>query len=195
MKAIVGVQFHKKESGLLCASFTENGEDAFCLYKCKDDSFSEEEVLVRIHSGCITSEVFGMEICDCKWQLDYSIELIEECTNGLVIYLPKQEGKSNGLFNKIRSFEYMKKGLPLSDIYKEMGLPSDARSYKFAFNILRYFNIRRIALITNNPLKLSAFEGSDFIITKRIPALMPAPNLEIRNLLQTKKLIFNHYID
>lgn len=135
-----------------------------------------------------------MDNCDCKWQLDRAIEIISSSPSGIIIYLPNQEGKGNGLFNKIRSFELRNAGLRAADAYELMGLPSDSRKFDLAVKILKGFGVRSVKLITNSPAKIKACLEGGIIVSERIPVVMTTPNEAIRQLLENKMLHFNHFI-
>jgi GTP cyclohydrolase II len=195
MKETNGILIANSGTEFKCASFQEKDEEALCLYIGNSEDFTNKEVTVRIHSGCITSEVFGMENCDCKWQLDKAIEIIGKSTAGILIYLPGQEGKGNGLFNKIRSFKMMNLGLKSSDAYEMIGLPSDKRNFDFAIKILKEFGVKRIKLITNSPAKVMACLDGGLIVSERIPVIIENPNPQIRELLDNKKNNFKHFIN
>lgn len=194
MEKIIGIPVTLPNAEFLCASFKENEEEALCIYKGTPEDFTNDDVIVRIHSGCVTSEVFGMENCDCKWQLERAIEIITVSSAGIIIYLPGQEGKGNGLFNKIRSFELQNLGLRSEDAYEMIGLPSDARQFDFAIQILKDFGVKSIKLITNSPAKISACVNGGLVVSERIPVVMNNPNKQIRQLLENKKHHSNHYI-
>lgn len=194
MNKITGIPIILRGIQYFVASFIENGEEALCIYKGNIEDFHNNDALVRIHSGCVTSEVFGMDNCDCKWQLDESIEIIGRTSAGIIIYLPSQEGKGNGLFNKIRSFELRNAGLRSADAYEMIGLPSDKRQFGFAIQILKSFGINRIKLITNSPAKIMACLDGGLVLSERIPLVMKNPNPEVQQLLENKKNKFNHFI-
>jgi len=195
MKKIDNIPVVLQGTDFLCASYTDKGEEALCVYKGNPKDFYLKEVIVRIHSGCLTSEVFGMENCDCSWQLKRSIEIISNASEAILIYLPGQEGKGNGLFNKIRSFELMNVGLSSEDAYEIIGLPSDKREFDFAIQILKEFGVKRIKLITNSPAKIIACIDGGIEVSERIPIVIDNPNAAVRQLLDNKKNHFNHLIN
>jgi len=195
MKKILGQPITIRNWELKIASFFQEQNEAFCLYKGDYEDFKVSDVLVRIHSACLTSEVFEMQTCDCKWQLNYGIDLIGESKAGILIYLPYQEGKGNGLFNKIQSLELMKSGLSSSDSYQALGLPADNREYGFAIQILKEFGVKRVKLITNSPAKVMACVDGGILISERIPAIINNPNKNVLQLLKEKKRDFNHFIE
>ena len=194
MEKIIGIPVTLHRTEFLCASFKENEEEVLCIYKGTPENFTNEDVIVRIHSGCVTSEVFGMENCDCKWQLERAIEIITVSSAGIIVYLPGQEGKGNGLFNKIRSFELQNVGLRSEDAYEMIGLPSDARQFDFAIQILKDFGVKSIKLITNSPAKIMACVEGGLVVSERIPVVMNNPNKTIRQLLENKRQHFDHFI-
>lgn len=194
MEKIINIPISINGSAFNCASFKDNNEELICIYKGDHGQFREHEVIVRIHSGCITSEVFGMDNCDCKWQLDKAIEIIRSVELGIIIYLPSHEGKGNGLFNKIRSFEMKNIGISTSDAYEIIGLSADNRNFDFAIRVLKEFGIRKIKLITNSPAKVMACVDGGITVTERIPVVIDNPNPAVKQLLENKKNHFNHLI-
>src|SRR5262249_44509033 len=111
------------------------------------------DVLVRVHSECMTSEVLGSLKCDCAEQLDSALHRIARTRRGLLIYL-RQEGRGIGLSNKIRAYALQARGLDTVDANRALGLPDDARRYDAAAAVLSHFGVRSIRLMTNNPAKV-----------------------------------------
>ncbi len=124
-----------------------------------------EDVLCRIHSECLTSEVFGSQKCDCKHQLDSALDEVQASGKGVVLYL-RQEGRGIGLGNKIRAYALQEEGLDTVDANQALGLPIDARNYEIAAEMLQYLGIRSVRLLTNNPLKIRALADIG-IVAKR----------------------------
>lgn len=148
--------------------------------------------LVRIHSECITGDVFNSCKCDCGKQLEHSLSLIAE-EGGILIYL-RQEGRGIGLANKLKAYELQNnQGLDTVDANLELGLPADDRDYAVAYQILKHFNIHAVRLLTNNPLKISALEHYGVIVEKRV-ALEIESTDESRVYLQTKKDKLGHLL-
>jgi GTP cyclohydrolase II len=129
-------------------------------------------VPVRIHSSCLTSEVFRSASCDCAWQLQHAVDYIFTAGSGVVIYLPWQEGRGIGLMAKIRSFPLILGGLASAEAFKALGYPVDMRDYEPAVHILRDLAIARVALITNNPAKIHALELAGIVVAERIPSIV-----------------------
>mgnify|MGYP001812606766 FL=1 len=139
---------------------------------------------VRIHSECLTGEVFESRRCDCDQQLDWAMDYIESKGTGMVIYL-RQEGRGIGLFNKIRAYALQDTGLDTVEANIELGFPSDMRSYEVAGEILHEFGISCINLITNNPRKIDALCNHGISVMRRIPILIE-PNEYNRHYLNVK---------
>src|SRR5271154_4109792 len=116
------------------------------------DVRGREDVLVRVHSECITSEVFGSLKCDCKEQLDAAMAAVARAGSGAILYL-RQEGRGIGLTNKIRAYALQSHGHDTIDANRLLGLPDDARSYEVARDMLAHFGVAGVRLLTNNPAK------------------------------------------
>jgi len=149
-------------------------------------------VTVRIHSECITGDLFHSKKCDCGHQLDYSMRQILD-DRGIVIYL-RQEGRGIGIINKMKAYNLQDKGIDTHQANLDLGLAADARNYSVALEILDHLKIKELKLLTNNPEKLNAFEHTNFTVVERLPILMDASE-ENAKYLQTKKSKFGHLID
>lgn len=148
-----------------------------------------ENVLVRIHSECLTGDLFGSERCDCGEQLDLAMERTFE-EGGMVIYL-RQEGRGIGLINKLRAYQLQDKGLNTIDANTHLGLEIDGRSYEAAIAILEDLGVSSIRLLTNNPEKIHALEHSGIELKGRVPLVIP-PKAKNRGYLNTKKDQMGH---
>jgi GTP cyclohydrolase II len=151
-----------------------------------------EQVLVRIHSECITSEVFGSLKCDCKDQLEAAQSKIAARGFGAVIYL-RQEGRGIGLANKVRAYALQAHGADTVDANRLLGLPVDARRYDAAAAMLDDLGIRSIELLTNNPAKEEALRMLGIQVAGRIPVLVPT-NPFSATYLETKRSRMRHAI-
>ena len=158
----------------------------------KDIEKTESPILVRIHSCCITGDLFGSERCDCHQQLNYSIKKIGE-EGGMLIYL-NQEGRGIGLFNKIKAYALQEKGFDTIEANQKLGMPIDAREYFIAANILRNRGINHIRLLTNNPDKINSLKkyGIENIERESIDV---SSNQYNQNYLYVKKTRMNHFIN
>lgn len=158
----------------------------------KEGHTQNKPMLVRIHSSCLTGDMFASERCDCHKQLHYSLDLISK-EGGMLIYL-NQEGRGIGLFNKIKAYALQEKGYDTVDANLELGFPVDSRNYHVAASILRKLEISHIRLLTNNPNKMSDLKkfGIKTIDREIMPTFEQTHN---HYYLQTKKTKLNHIID
>jgi 3,4-dihydroxy 2-butanone 4-phosphate synthase / GTP cyclohydrolase II len=150
----------------------------------------KDQPLVRIHSECLTGDVFGSQRCDCGEQLAKSISLIEESGSGLIIYLRDHEGRGIGLAEKIKAYQLQEKGADTVSANITLGHPVDDRDYQDAIEILKRLNISQINLLTNNPIKLSELLAADIKVTQ-LPIQIPS-NKHNQSYLKSKKEILNH---
>jgi GTP cyclohydrolase II len=148
--------------------------------------------LVRVHSECLTSEVFGSLKCDCRQQLDAALDLIVKRGSGVLVYL-RQEGRGIGLGNKIRAYALQSEGADTYEANRKLGFPEDLRRYDLAAAILRTLGVQRLDLITNNPLKVQALKDEGLDVRKRVasPAKVNDYN---RHYLETKRKRSGHLI-
>ena len=150
----------------------------------------KDQPLVRIHSECLTGDVFSSQRCDCGEQLAKSIALIEEAGSGLIIYLRDHEGRGIGLAEKIKAYQLQEKGADTVSANITLGHPVDDRDYQDAIEILKRLNISHINLLTNNPIKLSELLAAGIKVTQ-LPIQIPS-NKHNQNYLKSKKEILNH---
>jgi 3,4-dihydroxy 2-butanone 4-phosphate synthase/GTP cyclohydrolase II len=148
--------------------------------------------LLRVHSECLTGDIFGSYRCDCGDQLAESLKRIEENGSGAVIYL-RQEGRGIGLFNKIKAYQLQDKGLDTAEANLQLGFPVDSRDYTMASQILRYFEIESVKVLTNNPIKLAALKHLGMKNVER-EALEINANHKNAQYLLTKKVKLGHLL-
>lgn len=152
----------------------------------------EPPPLVRIHSQCLTGDVFHSLRCDCRAQLELSLEHIAREGRGLVIY-EHQEGRGIGLLNKLRAYELQDQGADTVEANQRLGFESDLRSYELPGAILRYFSLTAVRLLSNNPEKVEAVERAGIRVTERVPCL--ADVIDTREAyLRTKKEKMGHWL-
>lgn len=151
------------------------------------------DVLTRVHSECLTGDVFGSQRCDCGPQLDESLRRVVEAGAGVVLYLRGQEGRGIGLLAKLKAYALQDAGRDTVDANLDLGLPADARSYVAASQMLRDLGITRVRLLTNNPEKIGELEDYGITVAERI-ALAPHPNLHNLAYLRTKRDRMGHLI-
>ena len=149
-----------------------------------------EPILVRVHSGCLTGDVFSSLRCDCGDQLKRSLEMIKRAKKGVVIYM-NQEGRGIGLANKILAYHLQDKGLDTVQANEALGFPADMRDYGIGAQILADLGIRQIKLLTNNPRKIVGLEGYGIKIVERIPIEIESNSLN-KDYLLTKKRKLGH---
>lgn len=204
------IDYRKKKEDLIssveCVPFPSSfGE--FNMYVFKSDVLNQEHVaivkgdlnelktgpaLIRIHSECFTGDIFGSYRCDCGDQLKTSLKRIEENGSGVIIYL-RQEGRGIGLFNKIKAYQLQDKGLDTAEANLKLGFQVDARDYTMAGQIMRYFEIDQVKLLTNNPLKLAALKKFNLKSLDR-EAIEVKANDKNAHYLLTKKVKLGHLL-
>ena len=148
--------------------------------------------LVRIHSQCLTGDVFASLRCDCRSQLELSLNLIAEEGRGFIIY-EHQEGRGIGLLNKLRAYELQDEGADTVEANERLGFEADLRTYQLPGDILRYFGVREVRLLSNNPDKIAALERAGIEVVERIPCIVAAHESS-QGYLQTKKQKMGHLL-
>ena len=154
----------------------------------------EEDVLVRVHSECLTGDVFHSLRCDCGVQLDAAMERIAEEGLGVLVYLRGHEGRGIGIGHKIRAYSLQEEGHDTVEANVELGLPVDSREYGIGAQMLNDLGITTMRLMTNNPAKYGGLEGFGLEITERVPVLS-APNPENIGYLRTKREKMGHLLE
>jgi 3,4-dihydroxy 2-butanone 4-phosphate synthase/GTP cyclohydrolase II len=155
------------------------------------DPDSDRPVLVRVHSRCLTGDVFGSLRCDCGPQLQASVEMIEAEGRGVVLYLGNHEGRGIGLVNKLRAYNLQDQGLDTVEANEALDQPADSRDYGTGHQILYDLGVRRMRILTNNPRKLIGIEGYGLEVVEQVPIQIPA-NPHNERYLQTKKEKLGH---
>jgi 3,4-dihydroxy 2-butanone 4-phosphate synthase/GTP cyclohydrolase II len=150
----------------------------------------QNPMLVRLHSSCVTGDIFSSLKCDCGEQLEQSLGKIQRNESGIVLYL-NQEGRGIGLTNKIKAYALQEKGYDTVQANELLGLPADARDYKVAADILDDLKVSKVDLLTNNPDKEVQLEKYGIEIVNRVP-LEIIPNAINKDYLQTKKKKMSH---
>ncbi len=150
----------------------------------------EEPVLVRVHSECLTGDIFGSGKCDCGDQLATAMEMIEQAGKGVLVYL-RQEGRGIGLANKLHAYALQEKGLDTVEANLKLGFPADKRDYGIGSQILRDLGLKKIRIMTNNPKKIYGIEGYGLSVVEEVPIRIE-PGEHNRKYLQVKKAKMGH---
>ena len=160
----------------------------------KGDIDPEKEIMVRVHSECLTGDVFGSDRCDCGAQLQEAMRMVSEAGSGVILYM-RQEGRGIGLINKLKAYSLQdNEGLDTVDANIELGFKPDLRDYGIGAQILRDLGVRKMCLLTNNPKKIVGLEGYDMVVTRRMSIEVGAvpENLDY---LRCKKDRMGHMLD
>ncbi len=159
----------------------------------KGDIDGSKPVLVRVHSECLTGDVFGSMRCDCGEQAAHALQQIEAEGEGVFVYM-RQEGRGIGLINKLRAYSLQDEGLDTVEANERLGFPMDLRRYGVGAQILRDLGVRKFRFLTNNPKKIVGLEGFGLEMVEQVP-LVIEPNSENRRYLNTKRTKMGHLLD
>jgi 3,4-dihydroxy 2-butanone 4-phosphate synthase/GTP cyclohydrolase II len=168
-------------------------DDCQHLALYKGNLSPEEPVLVRVHSECLTGDVFSSERCDCGDQLHASMAMIDKIGTGVVLYM-RQEGRGIGLVNKLKAYNLQDQGHDTVEANEALGFQADLRDYGIGAQILSELGIRKIRLLTNNPRKIIGLEGYGLEIVERVPIEMPANKTNLKY-LKAKKQKLGHLLE
>ena len=159
----------------------------------KGDVATEDPVLVRVHSQCLTGDTFGSLRCDCGEQIERALDLISQADKGVFLYM-RQEGRGIGLHNKLKAYELQDSGLDTVQANESLGFAADLRWYGIGAQILVDLGVKNIRQLTNNPKKVVGLESFGLNLTERVPIVV-SPNDENRKYLETKRTKLGHLLD
>lgn len=190
IKRIISVDMPTKYGDFVLTAFqqTDNGQEHLVLQKGKWDE--NEPVLVRVHSSCITGDIFHSMRCDCGDQLYKAMETIEKEGKGMILYM-NQEGRGIGLVNKLKAYKLQEQGLDTVDANLQLGFKMDERDYGVGAQILRAMGVQKMRLMTNNPTKRAGLIGYGLEIVENVP-LAVKPNPHNKKYLDTKRDKMGH---
>ncbi|MBZ5603805.1 MAG: GTP cyclohydrolase II [Acidobacteriia bacterium] len=190
VKKVAEADFPSRFGHFRIYGFTDGTEEAVVL---KMGDLTGAPPLVRIHSQCLTGDVFHSLRCDCRAQFELAIETIAREGRGLLIY-ENQEGRGIGLLNKLRAYELQDQGADTVEANEQLGFEADLRAYELAGGILKYFGLKAVRLMSNNPEKIDALEKAGVRVAERVPCLV-APVESTEDYLRTKREKLGHLLD
>lgn len=191
-RKIVEVKLPTNKGKFRLIAYQNGNPDKYHLALVVGNPKGKSGVLVRVHSSCITGDIFGSLRCDCGPQLENAMSLIEKAGNGIILYL-FQEGRGIGLINKLKAYKLQEEGLDTVEANLKLGLPVDLREYRPAAEILKDLGIKSIKLMTNNPDKIAELASLGVRVEERMP-LEIKPVETNKKYLATKKIKLGHLL-
>lgn len=184
------IQFPTKHGEFALYAYEPSVEQTPYIAIVKGDVCTDDPVLVRVHSSCLTGDLIGSLRCDCGDQLAMALDAIEREGRGVVLYVA-QEGRGIGILNKLRAYELQDQGLDTVEANQALGFKADLRDYGLGAQVLADLGLRRLRLMTNNPAKVAGLTGYGLEIVEHVP-LVAEPNEERRRYLETKRDKMGH---
>jgi GTP cyclohydrolase II len=191
LRKIAEADFPSRFGHFRIFGFSHGDEEAVALQM--GDLSTGPPPLVRIHSECLTGDVFHSLRCDCRAQLELALQSIANEGRGLIVY-EHQEGRGIGLLNKLRAYELQDQGADTVEANERLGFDADLRGYELPGEILRFFGLAAVRLMSNNPEKIQALERAGVRVVERVPCLVE-PVESTEDYLRTKKEKLGHLLD
>ncbi len=192
IRRVVDVKLPTRHGSFRLAAFQDKITEEVHMALYKGTWAESEPVLIRVHSQCVTGDIFGSCRCDCGDQLHQAMARVEASGTGVILYM-KQEGRGIGLLNKLRAYELQERGMDTVEANETLGFRMDHRDYGIGCQILRAMGIRRLKLMTNNPTKRVGLQGYGLEITERVP-IEVSPNAANASYLRTKRDRMGHIL-
>ena len=193
VRRVATAKLPTKYGGLFTAIVYENDVDPFHhVALLKGDVLPEDKVLVRVHSQCLTGDVFGSKRCDCEEQLHTAMAMVEREGKGVIVYM-RQEGRGIGLANKLKAYSLQENGKDTVEANEALGFKADMREYGIGAQILADLGLHKIRLMTNNPRKMIGLQGYGIEVVERVP-IETKPNKENVEYLKTKAQKMGHLL-
>ncbi len=193
LRAVAHAQLPTRYGRFTIYGFQGRGPQEEAIALVRGNLKGNEAPLVRVHSQCVTGDVLTSLRCDCRAQLELSLQKIGRAPSGVLLYLP-QEGRGIGLMNKLRAYELQDAGMDTVEANESLGFAADARDYDFSAKILKQLGATRIRLLSNNPEKVRQLERAGIRVVARVPC-QPRISKISRAYLQTKKSKMGHLLD
>lgn len=193
VKVVSAATLPSRFGNFIAIGFHQTNDDKEHAAFVKGDVVNKENVLVRLHSECLTGDAIGSLRCDCRDQLEGALKKIEEEENGIVLYL-RQEGRGIGLTNKLKAYALQDRGMDTVEANLALGFEDDLRDYHLAGHMLKSLGVKSIKLLTNNPKKLLELQKWQIEITERVKHIYPENPFNLQY-LETKKKRSGHLLD
>lgn len=193
VKVVSAAKLPSRFGSFIAIGFHQTSDDKEHAAFVKGDVVNKENILVRLHSECLTGDAIGSLRCDCRDQLEGALSKIEEEGEGIVLYL-RQEGRGIGLTNKLKAYALQDQGMDTVEANLALGFEDDERDYHLAGHMLKSLGVKSIRLLTNNPKKLLELQKWQIKITERVTHIFPENPFNVQY-LNTKKKLSGHLLD